>query len=191
MKAIFLEVFFFYVQVINKLKLMSCTFILKNVINWTDENRAASCVNRHTRNKFIFHTEPNTFFSNIYNTFGDKIFISFCIKNVICPHVQNSNVCFDVCFIYRWLNIVGEVFRCSTTKEMISAVYSAKSSIQIPNIYDKYAITKITMLLKISDDALLLLLEQSRFVLILILLLSFIWSFIFLSSTLFVNSNLS
>ena len=68
MKVIFAEVFLFYVRVINKMKMMCCTFILKNVINCTDESRTASSVNRYTRNKYIFHTKPNTFFSNIYNT---------------------------------------------------------------------------------------------------------------------------
>ena len=63
MKAIFPEVFPFYVRVINEMKLKCCTFILKNVINYTDESRAASSVNRYTRNKYIFLTEPNTFFS--------------------------------------------------------------------------------------------------------------------------------
>ena len=98
MKAIFPEMFLFYVRVINKMKLMCCTFVLKNVINCTDQSRTASSINRYTRNKYIFHTQSNTFFSNIYNTFGDKIFIAFCIKNAICPHVQNSNVYFDVFF---------------------------------------------------------------------------------------------
>ena len=86
MKAIFPEVFLFYVRVINKMKLMCCTFILKNVINCTDESRTASSINRYTRNKYIFHTQPNTFFSNIYNTIGDKICIAFCIKSVTLPH---------------------------------------------------------------------------------------------------------
>ena len=92
MKAIFPEVFFLYVRVINKMKLMRCTFILKNVIDDTDESRTVSSVNRYTRNKYTFNSEPNTFFSNIYNTFRDKIFIGFCIKNVICSHVRNSNM---------------------------------------------------------------------------------------------------
>ena len=65
-----------------------------------------------------------------------------------------------------------EVFRCSTTKETTFSVSSAK----------------ITMLLLISDGVWLSLSEWSRFFVILILLLSFIWSFIFLSFTLFVNS---
>ena len=99
MKAIFPEVFLFYVRVINKMKLMCCTFILKNVINFTDESRTTSSVNRYTRNKHIFHKEPNTFFSNIYNTSGHKIVIAFCIKNVICSNVQNSNICFDDFFV--------------------------------------------------------------------------------------------
>ena len=55
-------------------------------------------------NKYIFHTQPNTLFSNICNTFSDKIFIDFCIKNVICPHVQNSNICFDLfMFSIGWM----------------------------------------------------------------------------------------
>ena len=41
----------FYVRVINRMKLMCCTFILKNIINCTDESRTASSVNRYTRNK--------------------------------------------------------------------------------------------------------------------------------------------
>ena len=96
MKASFPDVFLFYVRVINKMKLICCTFIVKNVINCTDESRIATSVDRSSRNKYIFHTQSNAFFSNIYNTFGDKIFIAFCIKNVNCPHVQNSNICFDV-----------------------------------------------------------------------------------------------
>ena len=64
---------------------MRCTFILNNVLNCTVESRTASDINHNTRNKYIFHTEPKTFFSNIHNTFGDKIFIGFCIKNIICP----------------------------------------------------------------------------------------------------------
>ena len=67
-------------------------FDLSNVINCTDESRTASSINPYSRNKYIFHTQPNTFFSNFYNTFGDKIFIAFYIKNVICPYVQNSNI---------------------------------------------------------------------------------------------------
>ena len=97
--AIFPEVFLFDVRVINKMKLMRCTFILKNFINRTDESSTVSSVIRYTRNKYIFHTKPNTFFSNIYNIFGAKIFIGFCIKNVIYPHVQNSNICFDLYFV--------------------------------------------------------------------------------------------
>ena len=85
MKAIFLEVYFFDVLVSNKMKLMRYKFILKNFINCTDECRTASIVNRYTRNKYVFHTEPNTFFLNICNTFGCKIFIGLCFKNVICP----------------------------------------------------------------------------------------------------------
>ena len=49
--------------------------------------------------------------------------------------MQNSDICFDVSFVQRWLNIVVEMFLCSTTKEMTLTVCSAKSSIQIPNIY--------------------------------------------------------
>ena len=70
MKVIFPGLFFFYVRVINKMKLTRCAFILKNFINCTDEIRTASSVNRYDRNKHIFHTELNTFFSNIYNTIG-------------------------------------------------------------------------------------------------------------------------
>ena len=99
MKAIFPEVFLFYVWVINKMKLMCWKFFLKNVINCTDESRTVSSVNRYTRNKYIFHTELDTFFSNIYNIFGDKIFIAFCIRNVISLLVQNINICFDVFFV--------------------------------------------------------------------------------------------
>lgn len=99
MKAVFPEVLFFDIRVINKIKLMRCTFILKNFINCTDEIRIVSSVNRYTWSKYIFHTKPNTFFSKIYNAFGDNIFMGFCIKNVIHPHVQNINICFDICFV--------------------------------------------------------------------------------------------
>ena len=73
------------VRVINKMKLMRCTFILKNVINCTGESRTVSSFNRYTRNKNIFHSELKTFFSNIQYTFGDKIFISFCIDVSFLP----------------------------------------------------------------------------------------------------------
>ena len=104
MKVIFPEVFLFYVRVINQMKLMCCTFILKNDINCTDESRTASSINRYTRNKYILYTLPNTFFSNINDTFRDKIFIAFFIKNVICAHVQNINFYFDVfSFSVGWM----------------------------------------------------------------------------------------
>ena len=122
---------------------MCYVFVLKNVINSTHESRTAWSVNHYTRSKYIFHTERNIFFRNIYKTFDHKTFNAFRIKNVNCPHVQNSSICFDVFFVQGRLNIVVEVFRCSTIKENTLSVCSAKSSIQIPNIYThRYAVTK-------------------------------------------------
>ena len=67
---------------------MRCMIILKNFINRINESRTAWSVNRYTRNKYIFHTEPTTLFSNIYNTLDNVTFTGFCIKNIICPDVQ-------------------------------------------------------------------------------------------------------
>ena len=81
-----------------------------------------------------------------------------------------------------WLSlteIVVEVFRCSTTKEqhleLVVLGWVFKFQIFVPLFMLS---PKITMLLLISDDALLSLSKWSRFVVILILLLSFIWLFI-------------
>ena len=154
MKAIFPELFLFFIRVINKMKLMCCTFILKNVINYTDESRTASSVNSYTRNKYIFHAEQNTFFSNIYNTFDDKIFIVFCIKNVICPHVQNINICFDVFFLINvgWI-LWSECFDVAPPEKwhLQFAVLSRVFKIFIPL---GMLSPKITMLSWISDGVL-------------------------------------
>ena len=147
---------------------MCFIFILNNVINCTDESRTARSVNHYTRNKYIYHMKPNTFLSNIYNTFGHKIFIVLR---------RTARYVLTFIFVQRQLNMVVEVFQCSITKETTLTVCSAKSRIQIPNIYTlRYAITKITMLLQISDVVLLPLSKRSRFVVIPLLLLSFICS---------------
>lgn len=95
MEAVFPEMWFFDHYVMNKMKLMRCIFIFKNFINSTDERRIATSVNRYTWNKYRL---------NIYNTFGDKIFISFCIENVIYTHVQNSSTVLTfVSFNIDWI----------------------------------------------------------------------------------------
>ena len=84
-------------------------------------------------------------------------------------------------------NIVVEVFWCSTTKEATLAVCSAKSNIQIPNIYTlRYATTKnyyVVIGIIVVTRTITVCRDTAHAIL-------FIWSFI-ITLPLFINSNSS